>query len=352
VVYFRAMSKTISINPDLFKFNKGGGSRKKKTDDQNKLGIKIRAPKDKTKTVRKNHVLRFIRDQQDKNYKKLLQGDKAIKEPAILDESFNSDFDESLKYLMTLAEETEKNAPPKNQTLRNYPNQNVSESLLYHPTLGEENVSLVMPDGLQNWSVDSSPVMQLTNRPNYPQPSYGCLKNGKLPTYRNYRNITQRNLIQQPSTLPSSMIFERGDPISNQTINNTIVKSELKQTMDLIHNKQSTEPKRMKYPKQRRMVRRTFKLGKSKRFPTVSVLVSNKTLRSQITTKSHLLKQTPIDDVRRFLVKKGFIKVGSSAPNDVLRKMYESATMICGEIQNHNPDNLLYNFLNDTGINV
>ena len=45
-------------------------------------------------------------------------------------------------------------------------------------------------------------------------------------------------------------------------------------------------------------------------------------------------------------MKRGFIKVGSTAPNDVLRKMYESATLICGEIQNHNPDNLLYNFMN------
>jgi hypothetical protein len=28
-----------------------------------------------------------------------------------------------------------------------------------------------------------------------------------------------------------------------------------------------------------------------------------------------------------------------------LRKMYETAMMMCGEIHNHNPDNLLYNYL-------
>jgi hypothetical protein len=48
------------------------------------------------------------------------------------------------------------------------------------------------------------------------------------------------------------------------------------------------------------------------------------------------------------LVKRGLIRVGSITPVDVLRKMYESAVMMCGEVHNHNPDNLLYNFMNDT----
>jgi hypothetical protein len=350
------MSKTISINPDLFKFSSGGGSRKKKSDGQPKLGIKVRAPKDKTKTVRKNHVLRFIRDQQDKNYKKLLEGDKAIKEPEILDESFNTDFDESVKYLMSLAEETDKNARVKNQTLRNYPNRNAPESLLNFGAEPNENVSLVMPDDLQTWST-AEPTMQLTQRPRYPQPSYGCLKNGNLPTYRNYHNKTQRVMPSQRSFAPVSETASSIDnyaPASLPQPNNlsSLMKNEIKQTMDIMNASPVSQNKRMKYPKQQRTIRRTFKLGKSKRYPTVSVLVSNKTLRSQITTKTHLLKQTPIDEVRRFLVKKGFIKVGSSAPNDVLRKMYESASMVCGEIQNHNPDNLLYNFLNGAGINA
>jgi hypothetical protein len=61
-----------------------------------------------------------------------------------------------------------------------------------------------------------------------------------------------------------------------------------------------------------------------------------------------MLRQIPIQEVRKYLIKKGFIKVGTTAPNDVLRKMYESVSLICGEVQNHNPENLLYNFMNDT----
>ena len=92
-------------------------------------------------------------------------------------------------------------------------------------------------------------------------------------------------------------------------------------------------------------MRKTFKIGKNKNM--VSVLVSNRTIRNKVNTKKQEIKQTPISDVKRYLIKKGFIRVGTVSPNDVLRKMYESAMLICGEIENHNPDNLLYNYLNE-----
>ena len=52
--------------------------------------------------------------------------------------------------------------------------------------------------------------------------------------------------------------------------------------------------------------------------------------------------------MRKYLIKQGFIRVGANTPNDVLRKMYETTKLMCGEIQNHNPDNLLYNFIHET----
>ena len=61
----------------------------------------------------------------------------------------------------------------------------------------------------------------------------------------------------------------------------------------------------------------------------------------------HLLKQETIHNIRKFLIKKGFIRVGSTAPNDVLRQMYESVFLIGGDVYNHNPDNLLYNYLHE-----
>jgi hypothetical protein len=100
--------------------------------------------------------------------------------------------------------------------------------------------------------------------------------------------------------------------------------------------------------RRRKTMRRTYKIGKSKHAPKVSVLISNRTIRNQISNKLQVLKQTPIHDIKKYLIKNGFIKVGSIAPNDVLRKLYETAMLACGEIHNYNPDNLVYNYFNNT----
>ena len=112
--------------------------------------------------------------------------------------------------------------------------------------------------------------------------------------------------------------------------------------------KEAEKPKpKIVQKKIRKLLRRTFYLGKDKYKPRVGVLLPNRTIRNNVTTKSFMIKQKPISEIRKFLLSKGFIKVGSTAPTDVLRKMYESIVLIDGEVKNHNPDNLLYNFFND-----
>lgn len=88
-------------------------------------------------------------------------------------------------------------------------------------------------------------------------------------------------------------------------------------------------------------------MGKSKHYAKVGVLIPNKTIRTQVLAKKQTLRETPLDEARKYLIKKGLIRVGSSCPNDVLRQMYESSMMMCGEIQNHNAENLLYNYLHN-----
>ena len=78
----------------------------------------------------------------------------------------------------------------------------------------------------------------------------------------------------------------------------------------------------------------------------VSVLVKNSTTRKNIQKEHNLLKQKSIEEVKQYLKKHYLLKVGSNAPNDVLRKMYEAAHLT-GNVKNVNSKNLLYNYMND-----
>jgi hypothetical protein len=166
-----------------------------------------------------------------------------------------------------------------------------------------------------------------------PQPPYGCLKNGKLPTYRTYTRKHQQTL---PTAAPKP-------PIDNLPL------TPLQQKMFEFKSK-STQPTKLnpKTPKpthQKRTIRRTYFVGKSKLKNNLAVLISNKTIRNHFLKNHQEILKTPIGEIKKYLIQKGFIRVGTIAPTDVLRKMYESARCICGEIENHNSDNLLYNFM-------
>ena len=112
----------------------------------------------------------------------------------------------------------------------------------------------------------------------------------------------------------------------------------------------SLSPKVLSEPKptrQRKILRRTFKLGKSPILRRVSVLLANRTLRKRVNNNKVAYKKVPMNEVKAFLVRRGLIRVGTIAPNNVLRQIYEDAMLTCGEIYNHNPDVLLHNFMNE-----
>jgi hypothetical protein len=166
--------------------------------------------------------------------------------------------------------------------------------------------------------------------------------NPVLHTQKAFSTIVETN--KQEGGNPNNRVDTMNDieKIKMEKINNSLSRIEqIKQTAAKLKTALPMRKKR------RKTMRRTYKIGKSKVFPRVSVLVSNRTIRNNITTKTQNLKQTPIHDVKKYLTKRGLIKVGSMAPNDVLRKMYESAALICGDVQNHNSENLLFNYLND-----
>ena len=334
--------RTIKINPDLFKVSEKNTSRKKKEKGDVKIKVKTDKPA-KNKSLRRS-VLKMIREKQQEEYKKLFSNEKEIpkkSQSTTSRDDFNKDFESSIEYFNSLVEKEKEFKKDHNHTIKHYPEEPTQN--IY------ENVSMELPNVFNDVvPVTTSPPIHIhqprQNRILVPSPKYGCLKNGSLPTYRSFYNKTRRSypVIEPPSQPLPMETSSVQKPLNNEIQKDLSEKRQKFQKEEFM----KAGKKRMKYLKRRKIYKRTYKVGRSQTRPQISVLVSNKTIRNRITTEAQLLKQTPIYEVKQFLIKKGFIKVGTTTPNDVLRKMYESVSLICGEVQNHNPENLLYNFMN------
>ena len=150
--------------------------------------------------------------------------------------------------------------------------------------------------------------------PSYPTPLYGNLKGGTLPTYRKYH------------TLKNNKRFSTGTG----------------------EDKPSSFGRPRRLPSKRREVRkktvkRTYHLGRNKTNNQLSVLIKNQAKNNKIRQEEKIIKEKPIDEVKNYLYDKNMIKIGSTAPVHILRKMYETS-ILAGEITNKNPKIRLHNF--------
>jgi hypothetical protein len=100
-------------------------------------------------------------------------------------------------------------------------------------------------------------------------------------------------------------------------------------------------PKRIK-----KTIKRTYTLGKSKIHKTIGILIKDTHTRKRVLQAQRDIKRKGINDIKQYLRAHGLLKAGSSAPNDIIRKIYESS-MLSGEITNQDKDILLQNYLKE-----
>ena len=206
-----------------------------------------------------------------------------------------------------------------------------------------------------------SPIKLTDDKP------YGCLKGGKKPTFRLYNktikhahhtnsddhgNIyTERQ--QKLNDIKNKHNHKRNNIVSTQSLNNTHKDDTLendekreKQEKREKHENEINNSKSNRVTKIRKRLRKTitkrFKLGKQGN--VVGVLIKNNDTRKKIQKEHGLLKNKNLSDVKKYLVEQKLMKIGSTAPPNIIRKIYEDS-VLTGEVENIGKDVVLHNFL-------
>jgi len=390
-------NKTISINPSLFSM--GGSKTKKNREKKTKPTIvPLISP-----NVLKNKLLKRIKEHKQRetenlenNKRKLPPPEESIKNDIVKHElsSFSDEFSDSINYLQTLSKQKKVNDEKANYERQKQKRKEQLERKTvrnYHEPHVQHNVNLDLPEELMSRPLIVVNTDNMTTGGEsiqlHPKTSdsipYGILKGGSKPTYRDWAR-TQRNydVINPQAALTIQGIElnkeknERENRLNNlreklkqKQIEETITKQDdIMLTQNLIQkpifeNNQSVE-NIVSQPLQnvapinvggdiiatkkitKKTIKRKYTLGKSKIKRTVSILVKDRGTRKIILGAQKDLKRKSINDVREYLRDHNLIKIGSNAPNDVLRKLYESA-MLSGEITNSNSEILLHNFSKD-----
>jgi len=321
--------KVISINPEFFKLNKHGSK---------KGGRKDKKKKDKSKrdSILSNSINKSLKKDLLNKIKQHQQKKKADNEKQQIIDDSNTETDNNLKdsinFLNNIAkkrkEKQEKKMMKRNKTLKN-------------------NI--------------------------HKEPKYGCLKNGNLPTYKQYnktlKNNNNINIISNqkpPISFADTPVHTESFEQRQNKLNNIKAKFNNKTTPIIsnttlpfpntnnpgnIHNNilinnipQISQEKKEKKKRKRKMktLKRKITLGKKNNI--IGVLIKNKKTRKNIKREVKNLEKKSITNIKKYLRKHNLIKIGSTAPDDVLRKIYENS-YLAGDIYNKNPEMLIHNFL-------
>ena len=396
------MNKTISINPSLFSLSSNKTKKKKKND--NKPIINPNIIKTKLLNRIKQHKQKETKhlDSNNKNRKKKVDENKENNDNknnnSIEEEnSFTDDFNESLKYLQNLSKKHEQSENLKqreirkqkiqNQTVKNYQNSYSKNDPIQQgiqidlPDDFYQNITPIKPTSIKvtpelptisikppiNIPINTHEKITTFTKTNIQDDvPYGILKNGSKPTYRIWNKTQKNNTILKPSqpiinnhlssereqklALLKNKIKEKPNielPIENK--DKTVLRSpsQMNTNLDLKMNNINETIHTLPVKKIiKKTINKKYILGKSKTKRKISILLKSHDKRKEIINACKDIRKQPINKIKQYLREHNLIKIGCSAPNDVLRKLYESA-LLTGEITNNNKETLMDNFLNE-----
>ena len=357
------MSKTVIINPELFKIGKTKKNKPK--------------PLVTAKSIKQTLINR-IKENQKKNKEKNYKGEMKH------EGKHESEFQESEKFLNEIL--NQKNKTVKNyQPLNNYngitPISKNTENILFKPY---QKIKL-------NYKLDEHP--------------HGCLKNGLKQCFRSYqknhiqpmtpnvnvkpyneKDIVKRiveseinkaingkiefsaDLVKKYEEKPlvilddinldvpliDSISFEQVKPEINPEIKlqlnpeiNTEINTEInvKDVPEISYTEiETNDTIETECPIQiSRTIKRKYTLGKNRN--KVGILMKGKKTKKNIIEYTKELRKLTNDEIKRKLREKGLIRVGSTAPPEIVRKIFENMEL-AGDITNEDKDVHLHNLIN------
>ena len=173
------------------------------------------------------------------------------------------------------------------------------------------------------------------------EPPHGCLKNGKKPTFREWAT----NILKKPVDTIKDM-FGGGGASDDGTTLVSSTDNQQQSSVGGLHANLNPEQVAGMRVKIRKTHKKRFRIGKHD--DVVGVLLKNKQTQRHIQSQHLTLKQKTIGEIRKYLYEHHLLKIGSNAPPDVLRRMYEDA-ILTGDVKNTNKDVLLHNFMSGGG---
>jgi hypothetical protein len=330
--------KMIQINPNFLSL-----SKKNKTSKSHQ---KKKKRKDLRMSIKPNNIKKKLIQKIKEHQKDSLERRKIgnINQEDSKDEedkkSFTKDFNDQLSYLEEIIKKKKEKRMKKKMRRQT-----------------KRRKSLINPNIINNKQSNIS----VPNTPNAPQmaqpsiykppsdPPYGCLKNGNKPTYSQYR----RTLKMRENPNPNKLITqEQINPKPSILIDNT---SNIQPSLVTREDKLQRLKTRLATPKKEKgmqrlvKVKRTikkYKLGKNKKDKSVGILIKSGKTRKLVKNEQKILRKKCLSEIKQYLRKHNIIKSGSSAPERVLRKLYEDC-FSTGSVYNKNADNLIHNYLND-----
>ena len=342
--------KVISINPEFFKISgkkkKDKKEKKKKRRDNDILSSSV------NKGLKKN-LLNKLKEHQKRKEKEKEKNSQM----SSLDENVDDELEKSIDYLNDIV---------KKRKAKKEKRKNKAKTLKKRRDHETINPTPVSPQLKVETSVVNKENISLK------QPKFGCLKGGKLPTLRQYNKTLKnrdepKNDSRPPVAFNDTPVYketfdERQKNFSNIKVNyNNVPKATILPPVPIITPppipiiQQATPPsipletnenikKKKKKKKKHKLktVKRKITLGK--KHGMVGVLIKNRKTRKNIKKEVKNLEKKSMTNIKRYLRKHNLIKIGTPAPDDILRNIYEDS-FLSGDIYNKNPDTLLHNFM-------